>query len=120
MLTIRDAQMQIFEGLRGGSPREVMRRHVRAQFSRELAEIDEARLERFLDRVTAEAGRYGLHRLEALLRFVNLSVVYGEGFLARPELRWMTVMLQGPARADADERMKRVYEEALRRAEGGH
>ena len=116
MLVVRRQQMQTLAGGLVEDPRAPLRAHARSEFADELADVDDARLDRFLDWVTAEAARYGFVALRDVLGFLNLTLVYGEGFLSRPELGWMVAGLTNPEVTSPSERLRLVYVEALSRA----
>ncbi|MDB4932681.1 MAG: hypothetical protein JWM10_5165 [Myxococcaceae bacterium] len=117
MLIIRDVQLQALRRPPRVPAATLCREHLRAHFGERLGGVDDGALARFVERATREAGGYDLTELRDLLLFLNLSVVYGEGFLAHPALRWVRAALLDASVGAPSERMRQAYDEVLRRAD---
>jgi FAD/FMN-containing dehydrogenase len=115
VITIRNAQLAAFDEAALQRSIGGISAHVRKHFTALLAGVPQERLDRALRRIVAEAGSRGLQRTDEVLLFVNLSMVFGEGFTQRTELTWMQQILNDPALRSPRERIRRVHAEAVRR-----
>jgi hypothetical protein len=87
MLTIRDAQMQIFRdaGLRG-FPAELAR-YIRKTQPENTRSVPSATLRVRVEYGIAQAGGYGFRELRPLAAFVSLMFSVGPGFHQHPSFR---------------------------------
>lgn len=118
MLIIRDSQLRVFEEAQRSALVDRLIEHTQTHLAARVADVDDARLRAMLDRVARDAARLGLTALRDVLLFTNLSVVYGEGFLGLREHAWMRDALADARVSSPSERLRLLYQEALRRSEG--
>ncbi len=113
MLVIRKAQLHAL-GLE--RRRDFARRagaHLCSGFAK-CAAMAPAELRAFVDEGIAKASRYGIETERDICKFLNLLVVFGPVF--DTELSWARKTLA--AKEDASLRLNRLYERALRVADG--
>ncbi|HVC61000.1 MAG TPA: hypothetical protein VND19_11655 [Acetobacteraceae bacterium] len=113
MLNIRGDQMEVFRRIALDRFVKRMNAFLSANFPESKATGDTAWIEREL----VAARRFGLSRQNDLRDFLSLGMVYGEGFIDRPEHRWMAACLSDPTVPDPHQRMQRLYAAAILRLE---
>ena len=116
MWLIRNAQLAVFDKEALRQAILSMRVHVRTHFKELLREVPDERLFAVLSRVVGDARAQGLVRLSEVLLYVNLSMVFGEGFLDRTELPWMREIMNEAGSAPRD-RIRKLHAEAVKRME---
>jgi hypothetical protein len=117
MLTIRAEQMKAFEAITGRVFIENMMAHLRAHFPSETRGIDVKGLRERIQRELVSAARFGIVAENDVSLFLNLSMLFGEGFIDAPERVWARDYLTDREVPDAGIRMNRLYDGAIARLE---
>jgi hypothetical protein len=94
-----------------------MAQHLRDCFHDELGRVSERELRTLIDQALASATRFGLVSYRDCCRFLNVAVMLGWDFLARPETAWTVRVLTDARITSASARMERLVEETRTRAE---
>ncbi|MBS2025680.1 MAG: hypothetical protein JST92_25045, partial [Deltaproteobacteria bacterium] len=80
-------------------------------------DVPDERLETVVDRMIAAAKARGLVRMNEVLLYVNLGVVFGERFLQRRELEWLRQIMDDEAVGPPLARVRKAHAEAVKRLE---
>ena len=91
--------------------------YLRKQFSEETAAYSDKTLRARIRNELTGARRFHLISERALCYFLNLSIIYGEGFIDREDALWMQDYLTDPDVPDPNERMYRLYQAVIKRME---
>src|SRR5579872_367503 len=113
MLVIRKAQLDVLGDAARRSALEVVQQHVRRYFADLMEDFTDEELYTLLSRISLECEQRGILGMRSLILFTNLSLVYGRGFLDRPEQAWMKEMLLDGKAGQPAEQLRKIYEKAM-------
>jgi tetratricopeptide (TPR) repeat protein len=114
MLRIRDGQMRVFSEALARRFEDEAARHLAGCFPEECAALG-AGLRDHVRQALERARGYGIRSRLSLLKYLNLTMVYGRTFDTNPGLAWMAAYLLDEKIPDPAERVSRLYQAALAR-----
>ena len=117
MLTIRREQMIVFKKQAEERFIDRMVLYLRKQFSEETAAYSDKALRARIRNELTGAKRFHLISERAICYYLNLSIMYGEGFMDREDALWMRDYLTDPDVPDPSERMYRLYQAVIKKLE---
>jgi hypothetical protein len=117
MLTIRKEQIDIFKIQAEERFIDKMILHLRKQFPEETATYDDMVLRTRIRNELTSARGFQLVSERSICYYLNLSIMYGEGFIELEDNLWMKDYLTDTEVPDPDERMNRLYRAAIKRLE---
>ena len=100
MLTIRKEQIRIFEHGKLAVFQEDAAKYLRKEYPESCEELGPAGLGELIEKGLAEARRRGIHTRGAVMIFIELRLVFGEGFELSPDRRWAQKILSHPVIPD--------------------
>ncbi len=117
MLIIRREQIAVFEKQAEERFIDKMVLHLRTQFPEETATYDDIILRTRIRSELTGAKRFEVVSERSSCYYLNLSIVYGEGFIDLEDNLWMQDYLTDDEVPDVDDRMDRLYQAAIKRLE---
>ena len=116
MLTIRAEQFAVFSQVAVESFEEWMVRHLNHCFPRRSAIAGDAAIRRMIRSGVKRAATHGMTARRNVCKYIDLMMVFGNGFDTDEGLPWARSILAGPG--DSAERMRALHHAARQRLEG--
>ena len=109
MLTIRKAQMAVFETLFARRFREELKRHVRGEFPTQTQPLDDAALETLISEGVNRGRGYEITTERDLTLFVDLLFLAGQDFDHNRKMSWARRILLDK-NLDGTAKMQAIYQ----------
>ena len=112
MLTIRDAQQDIFSQIDVRRFEDWMLAHLRKFFPKQCVSEGESRMRETIEQGIVRAEHYGFVAKSDVCKFIDLTVVFGRDFDNSKRLTWAREILNGQRNPSA--KMQSLYEAAVK------
>lgn len=117
MLTIREAQFQVFRQAAARALAQRIAECLAPHWPEEYGELGPDGVRELIENGIEKARKYGITQDRDLGRYVNLMLFLGEEFDSDPELPWAAETLCDPG-LQPQSKLDRLLEHSLRWAEG--
>lgn len=112
-LRVRKEQMEVLSGYCGEQFLERLFCHVTEVFSKETADLEEARVREIIGAGFKRAGEYGFLTEYDVARYVDLVFIFGADFDGNAEMPWAGEILRDNSYDSATSKMDHLVEVAV-------